>query len=52
MIFRRNGMSPNEVAKMENLEATVERLEAYVEYVAMMADVDIPIEEDSNESEI
>ena len=39
-------------ADLENALALVNNLNAVVDYVAMMADVEIPTEEDNNESEI
>ena len=50
-IYRNRG-SLKEQREMENARAEVEKQAAYIDYIAMMSDIDLPedtIEEDSNE---
>ena len=53
MILKRMVMSPADQAALENAEAQAELNKATIDYIAMMADIEIPTEEVSNnESEI
>ena len=45
MKVERTVFSPAEKAEMENAKATVEANRAYIDYIAMMADIEIPTEE-------
>jgi len=51
-VLKRITMNLADKADLENALALVNNLNAIVDYVAMMADVEIPTEEDNNESEI
>lgn len=44
--YRRPSMGAAESADMENMAALIERQEAVIEYVAMMADIELEEEED------
>ena len=44
----KNNLSPSELSALENYEAQVETNKAIIDYIAMMADVEIPVEEDDN----
>ena len=46
MLIKRNKMDLYEKAVLENAKAENEKNEALIEYVVMMSDVDLPIEED------
>lgn len=54
MEIKRLMMTPAEMAALENAEAQAVRNAANIDYIAMMADVEIPTEEEggNNESEI
>lgn len=45
-------LSPAEVAENENQQALLAVVNAKLDYVAMMCDIDIPTEEEENEQEI
>lgn len=45
MKLKRQAMSPAEQAKLENAEAQAEINRANIDYIAMMADIEIPTEE-------
>lgn len=51
-IFTRNKMDLHEKAMLENAEADNARNAANIDYIAMMVDVEIPTEEEENESEV
>ena len=51
-IYKKITMNLADKADLENALALVNNLNAIIDYVAMMADVEIPTEEDNNESEI
>ena len=51
MVLKRRTMTPAELAALENAEAQVQRNADLIEYVAMMADVEIPIEEEGADDE-
>ena len=52
-IIIRKSLTPQERAAQENAVAMAQRNLDFLEYVAMMADIEIPTEEDvSNEQEI
>lgn len=46
--IHKNGLTPNEIAAIENSQAEVMRNSANIDYIAMMADIEIPTEEDEN----
>lgn len=53
MIIKRRTMSPAEQANLENAIAEIAKSVAKIDYIAMMADIDIPSEESAeNEYEI
>ncbi len=53
MIFvKRRTLTPQQEADLENAIATTNRNAALIDYLAMMSDIDIPTEEDGDESEI
>lgn len=53
MIVKRAKMTPAEQAEYENVLAQAEQNRANIDYIAMMADVEIPTEEGvQNESEV
>lgn len=55
MILKRRTMTPAELAALENAEAQAAKNAASIDYIAMMADVEIPTEEEGgmqDESEI
>ncbi|MBQ9632235.1 MAG: hypothetical protein IJV04_04875 [Lachnospiraceae bacterium] len=54
MEIRRRRMTPGEMAALENAEAQAVKNAANIDYIAMMADVEIPTEEEggNDESEI
>lgn len=53
MILKKRTLTPVEQAELENAKAQAVKNAANIDYIAMMADVEIPTEEDmSNESEI
>ena len=52
MLFKRNKMDLNEKAMLEYAQAESAKNEALIEYVAMMADVELPTEEEENVVEI
>ena len=54
MELRKRTLSPAEQAKLENTESQAEINRANIDYIAMMADVEIPTNEEAeyDESEI
>lgn len=53
MILKRRTLNPAEQAELENAKAQAVKNAANIDYIAMMADVEIPTEEVSNnESEV
>lgn len=44
----RRGMTPQDQAMQDNAIAMAQKNADIIEYVAMMADIDIPIEEEEN----
>lgn len=48
----RRGVSPQDQARQDNAIAMAQRNADFIEYIAMMADIEIPSEEDSNEQEV
>lgn len=48
----RRGVSPQDQARQDNAAAMAQRNADIIEYLAMMADIEIPSEEDSNEQEV
>lgn len=48
----RRGVSPQDQARQDNAVAMAQRNADIIEYLAMMADIEIPSEEDSNEQEV
>lgn len=48
----RRGVSPQDQARQDNAVAMAQRNADIIEYIAMMADIEIPSEEDSNEQEV
>lgn len=46
MIIKRRVLTPEEQARFENAEAQVLINKAMIDYIAMMTDVEIPIEDD------
>jgi hypothetical protein len=51
MELRKRTLSPAEQAKLENAEAQAEINRANIDYIAMMADVEIPTEEVSENAQ-
>lgn len=56
MIYKRRTMTPAELAALENAEAQAAKNAASIDYIAMMADVEIPTEDEGgmmqDESEV
>lgn len=56
MILKRRTMTPAEMAALENAEAQAAKNAASIDYIAMMADVEIPTEDEGgmmqDESEV
>lgn len=55
MILNKRNMSPAEKARIENAAAQTEKNKADIDYIAMMADIDIDLEDEEgteNEPEI
>lgn len=53
MTYKKRTMSPADAAKLENSEAQAEANKANIDYIAMMADIEIPTEEEeADESEV
>ena len=50
--FFRTKMTPREKKEQEELERKTESQDAKIDYIAMMTDVEIPEEEDTNEQEV
>jgi hypothetical protein len=49
----RRGVSPQDQAMQDNAIAMAQKSADYIEYIAMMADIDIPSEEgEANEQEV
>ena len=46
MIIMKKGISPKERAELDNAKALAERNADLIEYIAMMADIEIPTEEE------
>lgn len=51
MEVKRMSMSPEDLARLEYANYSNKKLEATVEYIAMMADVEIPVESDGAHDE-
>ena len=51
-IYKKITMALEDKADLENAKADAVNLKAIIDYLAMMCDVEIPTEEDNNESEI
>lgn len=51
MEVKRMNMSPEDLARFEYMNYSNKKLEATVEYIAMMADVEIPEESDGTHDE-
>lgn len=52
MKIKRPVLSPAEVAENENQQALLALVNAKLDYVAMMCDINIPMEDEENEQEI
>lgn len=52
MILKKRTLTPAEQARLENNEAQAARNAANIDYIAMMADVEIPTEEENYEPEV
>ena len=56
MILKKRTMTPAELAALENAEAQAAKNAASIDYIAMMADVEIPTEDEGgmmqDESEV
>ena len=51
--IKRRGLTPQQTAELENAVATATRNASVIDYIAMMADIEIPTEEEEySESEI
>lgn len=50
-MIKRQNMTPAELAALENAEAQAQRNADLIEYIAMMADVEIPTDEEGAENE-
>lgn len=50
-MIKRQNMTPAELAALENAEAQAQRNADLIEYIAMMADVEIPVDEEGAENE-
>lgn len=51
MNIKRRTMTPAEMAALENTEAQAEANKATIDYIAMMADIEIPTEQEGMEDE-
>lgn len=47
--IRKTGITPKEVSELENADAATLRNAANIDYLAMMADIEIPTEEGAND---
>lgn len=47
----KTGMTPRERSELENADASAMKNKATIDYIAMMADIEIPTEEEENEHE-
>ena len=47
--IRKTGMTPKEVSELENADAVSAKNTANIDYLAMMADIEIPTEEGMND---
>ena len=47
--IRKTGMTPKEVSELENADAASAKNAANIDYLAMMADIEIPTEEGMND---
>lgn len=52
MTIIKRGVSPQDQAMYDNALAATERNADLIEYISMMADIEIPMEEDDYEPEI
>lgn len=52
MLFIKNKMTPREKKQLEDTQVELARQNAKSDYIAMMADIDIPEEESENEQEV
>lgn len=50
-MIKRQNMTPAELAALENAEAQAQRNADLIEYIAMMADVEIPTDEEGTDHE-
>lgn len=50
-MIKRQNMTPAELAALENAEAQAQKNADLIEYIAMMADVEIPTDEEGAENE-
>lgn len=51
MILKRRVLSPADQAELENAKAQAVKNAAYIDFIAMMTDVEIPTEEEGNDDE-